>query len=196
LLCGLVLGACGGNHRNQPYYQAGESGGFFADGKTMQDPPENTVPRGLLAEDAVLYTGRSRGAFVQGFPFPVTAEVLDRGQERYEISCAPCHGDTGAGDGVIVRRGYPAPPTYHQDRLRTAPPGYLFDVITNGFGGMPSYAYQVEPRDRWAIVAYIRALQLSQNAPPAVVPPAQREELNNPSGGEEEAGEAEGGEGE
>ena len=111
------------------------------------------------------YTGKGPdGKLVDTFPFPVTKEVIERGQERFNIYCAPCHDRLGNGDGMIVRRGYRHPPSYHIDRLRQVPNGYIFDVITNGFGAMPDYAAQIPPRDRWAIVAYIRALQLSQNA--------------------------------
>lgn len=119
------------------------------------------------------YRIRGGGATMTSFPFPVTKVVLDRGKERYEIYCAPCHGKTGAGDGMIVRRGFSQPPTYHQDRLREAPVGHYFDVITNGFGAMYPYASKVSPEDRWAITAYIRALQLSQNATSADVAAAK-----------------------
>jgi mono/diheme cytochrome c family protein len=110
-------------------------------------------------------------------PFPLTIEVLERGRERFDINCAVCHGRTGDGDGMIVRRGYSRPPTFHDDRLRNAPLGHFYDVITNGFGGMPRYAGQVEPQDRWAIAAYIRALQLSQDATLNDVPADRRNEL-------------------
>ncbi|MDQ3855154.1 MAG: cytochrome c [Chloroflexota bacterium] len=177
LLGTLVLSACAGNHRNQPYYQPGKESKLFADGKAMQEPPEDTVSRGRLDEDPFLYTGMVNGKLARGFPFPITKQVLDRGQERFEISCVPCHGETGNGDGMIVRRGFPPPPSYHIDRLRTVEEGHFFDVITNGFGAMPAYGYQVAPRDRWAIIAYIRALQLSQNASVNDVPPADRGKL-------------------
>jgi mono/diheme cytochrome c family protein len=116
------------------------------------------------------------------FPLPVTAEVLDRGQQRFNVFCAPCHSRLGDGQGMIVKRGFRAPPSFHIDRLRTAPVGHFFDVITNGFGAMPDYAQQVSPRDRWAIIAYIRALQLSQNATVADVPPHKRAELDTGGG--------------
>ncbi len=110
-------------------------------------------------------------------PFPLTAEVLERGQQRFEINCAVCHGKTGGGGGMVVKRGFSPPPPYHSERLRNLPLGHFYDVITNGYGGMGSYAAQVEPRDRWAIAAYIRALQLSQNANISDVPPEKRGEL-------------------
>jgi mono/diheme cytochrome c family protein len=111
---------------------------------------------------------------VNEFPFPITKQVLDRGQERYQIYCAMCHGLTGYGDGMIVRRGFRRPPSYHDERLRNEPVGHFFDVVTNGFGAMPDYAAQIPPEDRWAIIAYIRALQLSQQAPASQVSPEMR----------------------
>jgi mono/diheme cytochrome c family protein len=126
-----------------------------------------------------LYTGKGPdGQFSNDFPFQVTKEVLERGQQRFNIYCSPCHDRLGTGDGKIVRRGYRHPPSYHIDRLRKAPNGYFFDVITNGFGAMPDYAAQVQPNDRWAIVAYIRALQLSENAPVSDVPADARGQLD------------------
>ena len=163
------------------------------DPRASRDLPEGTVARGLLREDKALYTGKRETAGTNGaggaqqqaaqtttdangntvittfpdaieeFPMPVTKEVLDRGEERYNIHCVVCHGPTGNGDGMIVRRGFSKPPTYNDDRLRNAPVGHFYDVITNGWGRMSSYAHQVPVADRWAIVAYIRALQISQN---------------------------------
>ena len=130
------------------------------------------MARGHLDDDAAFYTGKGPdGKPLDAFPFPVTKEVIERGQERFNIYCSPCHGRLGNGDGMIVRRGFRHPPSYHIDRLRSRPNGYIYDVITNGFGAMPDYAAQIAPRDRWAIVAYIRALQLSQNATVNDVPP-------------------------
>jgi mono/diheme cytochrome c family protein len=139
----------------------------------VPNTPEN---RGVTGD----YRVRGAGATVTKFPFPVTKVVLDRGKERYEIYCAPCHGKTGAGDGMIVRRGFPLPPTYHQKRLREAPVGHFFDVITNGYGAMYPYGPKVEPEDRWAIIAYIRALQLSQNAKISDVPVSERKNIGKP----------------
>jgi mono/diheme cytochrome c family protein len=136
-----------------------------------------TVARGQLREDAVFHTGRAGAAFVASVPVPVDEALLKRGRERYGIYCTPCHGQSGQGDGLVVQRGFRRPPTFHADRLRTQPDGYLYDVITNGFGTMPDYAAQVTPRDRWAIVAYLRALQISQNATLADVPAERRGEL-------------------
>ncbi|HEY9510826.1 MAG TPA: cytochrome c, partial [Verrucomicrobiae bacterium] len=123
----------------------------------------NTVARGHLNEDEAFYTGKVGTNLVTEFPFPITRGVLERGRQRFEIYCAPCHGRTGEGNGMIVQRGFPPPPSYHIDRLRAAPIGHFYDVITHGYGVMYPYAARVEPHDRWAIAAYIRALQLSRN---------------------------------
>ena len=148
---------------------------FYTDLRSARPPVEGTVARGQLREDTYLYTGKIGDNPGDYMPFPVTAEVLARGQQRYNIYCAPCHSRVGDGNGVIPSRGFPRkPPSYHTERLRKAPLGYFFDVITNGFGAMPDYASQIPPRDRWAIVAYIRALQLSQDATAADVPAGQK----------------------
>ena len=173
----VVSTACAGNHRDQPRYDPQDESRLFAGGQSARPIVGDTVARGQLQEDTVLYTGKDGAKYLRGFPFPVTKEVLDRGQDRYEISCVPCHGEVGNGDGMIVRRGYSRPPSYHIDRLRNVEEGYLYEVITIGFGTMPSYADQVAPRDRWAIVAYLRALQLSQNAKADDLSPQDRAEL-------------------
>ena len=149
---------------DQPKVRPLQASTFFADGRASRPLPEDTVARGQLRADELLYTGRIGGAVADVFPFPVTKAVLDRGQERFEIFCSPCHGRTGYGDGMIVQRGFKAPPSFHSERLRQAPAGHFFDVMTNGFGVMYDYRSRVAPEDRWAIAAYIRALQLSQNA--------------------------------
>jgi hypothetical protein len=146
-------------------------------------PVAGTVARGQLREDLHFYTGKSapdaqgKQSFEETFPFPVTRQVLDRGHERYNVSCSPCHGLIGDGEGMVVKRGFRHPPSLHIDRLRNAPVGYYFDVMTNGFGAMPDYATQIPPRDRWAIIAYIRALQLSQNIPAGQLPAGERAKL-------------------
>ena len=150
---------------------------FFADERSARPPVTGTVARGQLREDALLYTGKVNGADATVFPFPIDEPALRRGQERFDIFCAPCHARTGEGDGMVVRRGYRRPPSYHVDRLRSAPVGHFFDVITNGFGAMPDYAAQITAQDRWAIIAYIRALQLSEHATIADVPPADRSRI-------------------
>jgi hypothetical protein len=152
----------------------------FPDGQSARPLVPDTVARGHMQDDLLLFTGKVGNQDATVFPFPITRDVLARGQGRFNIYCAPCHGQTGGGNGMIVQRGFTAPPTFHQDRLRTAPVGHYFDVMTNGFGAMPSYAAQIPVRDRWAIIAYIRALQLSQHATIDDVPPDQRNDLGAP----------------
>lgn len=156
---------------NQPRYDPLEASNFFADGQSARPAVPGTIARGQLPVSDVLTTGQVNGEPATEFPFELTDAVLARGRQRFEIYCTPCHGYTGEGNGMVVQRGFPAPQTFHQDRLRTAPPGYIFTVITEGFGRMPPYAGQVPaPDDRWAIVAYVRALQLSQAAPADQLP--------------------------
>jgi hypothetical protein len=139
-----------------------EASTFFEDGRTARPLVPGTVARGYLREDTHLYAGRVDGELAEAFPFPIDRPVLERGRERFNIFCAPCHDQVGYGQGMIVRRGFRPPPSFHEERLREAPAGHFFDVITNGFGAMYSQADRIPPHDRWAIVAYIRALQLSQ----------------------------------
>jgi mono/diheme cytochrome c family protein len=178
-LLGLLAG-CRHDMYNQPRYKPLAGSAFFPDDRSARTPPEGTVARGHLDADPAFYEGQVNGKLVTQFPLPVTPELLARGEQRFNIYCAPCHSRLGDGNGMIVQRGYTHPPTFHQERLRTAPVGHFFDVITNGWGAMPDYAAQVTPRDRWAIIAYIRALQLSQNAPLAAVPAKERTQLNQP----------------
>jgi len=147
---------------------------FFPDGRSERPLVENTVARGSIANDELFVPKDSNK-----FPLPVNLELLERGQERYKIFCAPCHGLQGDGNGMVAMRGMKHPPSYHQDRLRQAPNGYFYDVIANGFGQMLDYSAQIPPRDRWAIIAYIRALQLSRNARLAELPAAMREKLDS-----------------
>lgn len=147
--------------------------GFFADHRGSRVPPAHTVARGQLREDEQFYTGKIGNELAATFPMPVTRELLERGQQRFDIYCAVCHGATGTGNGPIVQRGFPQPPSLHEQRLRDAPVGHFVDVITNGYGVMYSYASRVEPEDRWAIAAYVRALQLSQHAAPGDADPAK-----------------------
>ena len=184
-LCSLALAGngCRQDMYNQPKYKPLRPDEFFADQTSARPLPPHTVPRGHLDEDTVFFTGKNDdGTLTASFPVPISADVLKRGQERYNIYCAVCHGAAGEGDGMIVRRGYPPPPSYHIDRLRNAPPGYLYTVITNGYGIMYSYASRVEPRDRWAIAAYIRALQLSRDGRLEDVPAEQRSTLEGVKG--------------
>ena len=175
----LLLTACRQEMADQPRYEPLVRSTFFEDGRAARPLVEGTVARGELRGDELLYAGKEGGKPADLFPFPVTLAVLTRGQQRYNIFCSPCHDRVGTGQGMIVRRGYRAPASFHMDRLRQAPAGYFFDVISNGFGVMPDYAQQVHPEDRWAIVAYIRALQLSQHATLADVPEGQRQQLGN-----------------
>jgi mono/diheme cytochrome c family protein len=179
LAAGLLAAGCRQDMHDQPKFKPYAKNAFFADQRASRPLVDGTIARGHLREDAVLYTGKAAGKPVDAFPFAVSAAVMARGQERFDIFCSPCHGRTGAGDGMIVRRGYRKPPTFHQDRLRQAAPGYTFDVITNGFGAMPDYAQQIPVRDRWAIVAYIKALQRSQNAAVGSVPAEARAALES-----------------
>jgi mono/diheme cytochrome c family protein len=177
LLLATTAAACRQQMAEQPRYDPLESSTFFADGQSARPMVENTVARGALNDDEHFYDGKSGGAPATTFPFPVTAEVLQRGRERYDVFCSPCHSRTGYGDGMIARRGFTRPASFHMERLRQAPPGYLFTVITNGFAAMPAYRQQIGPEDRWAIVGYVRALQASQHAALNDVPAAAREKL-------------------
>ena len=202
----LALSACTRQDmHDQPKYKPLRGSTFFEDSLSARPILPGTVARGHLKDDLHLYTGRAsqttaipRGlplrkpsgidakspvasqgpVFVDTFPFPVTREVLDRGRERFDIFCSVCHGRLGNGEGMVVKRGFRQPPSFHIDRLKEARVGHFFDVITNGFGAMADYAAQINARDRWAIVAYIRALQLSQNVPLGDVPPEGRSQLH------------------
>ncbi|MFP3941723.1 MAG: c-type cytochrome [Thermoanaerobaculia bacterium] len=172
----LLAGGCRQDMHDQPKYESYEASRFFADGTSARPVPRGTVARGQLRDDEPFYSGfTEEDELVGTIPIRVTADVLERGRFTYDAFCAPCHDRAGTGLGMVVRRGFKQPPTYHQERLREAPPGHFFDVMTNGFGQMPSYADQIEPADRWAVVAYIRALQLSQHARLAELPPEDRE---------------------
>lgn len=176
LLAGALVAGCRQDMHDNPRYEALEESDFFADKRAMRPIPEGTVARGNLRDDEVFYTGKSNGEVVHALPPQVTVDkaLLDRGQDRYNVYCAPCHSPLGDGNGVVVQRGYKRPVSYHDARLRGMGVGYFYDVITNGFGQMPDYAAQVAPADRWAIAAYIRALQLSQAGTVDDVPVDQR----------------------
>lgn len=161
----------------QPKPMAYRASTFFADGRAMRTPVTGTIARGMLREDDAFYRGRTAGGdFVAQNPVPITREMLERGQQRYEIFCSMCHGSSGDGLGIIMtgQYGYTPAPTFHDDRLRGETEGYLYEVITNGVRNMPGYATQIPVADRWAIVAYTRALQRSQDATLADVPADQR----------------------
>jgi hypothetical protein len=178
----FCLGLCLAGCRNEMYDQAKvkplSEGEFFANGQNARPLPPDTVARGFLREDKAMYAGIGLdGKFVKDLPLPMTRELLERGHERFDIFCSPCHGKQGNGLGMIVERGFKQPSSFHTDRLREQPVGYFFDVMTQGFGQMSSYAVQVPPEDRWAIAAYVRALQFSQHAPVAELSPEDRAKL-------------------
>ena len=166
--------ACRQDMHDQPRYIPLRESTFFNDARSARPFVPGTIARGQLREDTLLYTGKVNGADATVFPFPVDDKVMARGQERFNIYCSPCHGRTGLGDGMVVRRGYRRPPSYLDDRLLNAPVGHFFDVVSNGFGAMPDYAAQIRVEDRWAIAAYVRALQMSGHATLADVPADQR----------------------
>ena len=162
---------------DQPKYIPLRESTFFNDARSARPVVAGTVARGQLRDDALLYTGKVNGANATVFPFAIDAKAMARGQERFNIYCSPCHGRTGLGDGMVVRRGYRRPPSFQDERLRSAPVGHFYDVIANGFGAMPDYAAQITVDDRWAIVAYVRALQLAGHATVDDVPADQRGKL-------------------
>jgi len=172
----LVLSGCGYTLRqdmaNQPRQNPLSPSDFFQDGRSERPAIDNTVARGSVANDALAVPKESNA-----FPLPITRELLERGLDRYGIFCSPCHGLQGDGQGMVTLRGMKHPPSYHQDRLRNEPNGYIYDVIANGFGAMNGYAAQLTPKDRWAIVAYVRVLQVSRNARVADLPAELREKL-------------------
>jgi mono/diheme cytochrome c family protein len=170
-----ALGAtgCRDGMANQPQLKPFRQSKFYDDGASARPLVPGTVPRGFLRQDRALHAGQGPdGKFVSELPVPLSRDLLLRGRERFDIFCSPCHGRTGDGDGMVVQRGFKRPSSYHVDRLRAERPGYFFDVMTKGFGEMGSYASQVPVEDRWAIAAYVRALQLSRSAPAALLGPA------------------------
>lgn len=181
LLLLLALVGCRQKMADQPQYDPLEPSAFFSDGMSARPRVAGTVARGELSNDPFFDSGKRGGQIADGFPVGVTLELVNRGHDRYDIYCAQCHGRVGDGNGMIPARGYRRPPSFHTETLRNAPTGHFFDVMTNGFGAMPPYRNQIPPRDRWAIVAYIRALQLSQHATLDDVPPAQRRQLDAPA---------------
>ena len=174
----LTVAACRQDMHDQPKYRGLRGSDFFPNGQSARPLVSNTIARGHLNEDRLLMTGKDGASDTTVFPFPVTERVMARGQERFNIYCSPCHGQTGMGDGMVVRRGFRRPPSFSEERLRTAAIGHFYDVITNGIGAMADYQTQVPVDDRWAIVAYVRALQLSAYAPLDVVPAADRGKLD------------------
>jgi mono/diheme cytochrome c family protein len=177
----LLAGGCRQDMHNSPKAIPLRESVFFKNGSSARPLVEDTVARGTLQDDVTFFTGKNGATEVDALPFALTADVLDRGEQRFNIYCTPCHGPTGRADGMIVRRGYRQPPSFHIDRLRQVPIGHFYDVMTNGFGAMPDYKAQIAPRDRWAIAAYVRALQLSQHASAADLTPDERQKLSQPA---------------
>lgn len=177
LVLALATTACRQDMHDQPRYKPLAESNFFSDHRSERPQVEGTVARGHLRVDQARYSGKFGDADVDAFPFPITRDDLVRGQQRFNIYCSPCHSRVGDGNGLVVQRGFRQPPSYYIDRLKQAPVGHFFDVITNGFGAMASYATRVTPDDRWRIIAYIRALQLSESASVNDVPPDQRQSL-------------------
>ncbi len=178
-----AMSGCHQDMTDQPKKEALEASVFFEDGRTARPLVPGTIARGHLETETPLFTGKSNGQLVAELPVPLTAELVERGRKQFSISCVPCHGKLGDGDGIIVARGLKRPSSFHVARLRGAPVGYFFDVISNGFGAMPSYRNRIAPDDRWAVAAYVRALQFSQFAPADVLSPAELEKLNLTAGG-------------
>ena len=170
----FVTAGCRIDMHVQPYYRPLTKSDFFADGRSSRLPVDGTVARGDLRDDTYFYTGKVNGNLGDTMPYPLTKEVLERGRDRFNVYCTPCHGRVGDGNGFIPSRGLRHPPSYHIDRLRKVPLAYFFDVMTNGFGVMQDYSAQIPPRDRWAIAAYVRALQMSQNVNSAELPAGQK----------------------
>jgi hypothetical protein len=187
-LCGvaMLLSGCRLDMHVQPKYLPYEPTDFFGDGRSERPVITGTVARGHLHDDELFYTGQENGAVADKFPFPITKADIERGRQRYNIYCTPCHDYTGNGQGMIVQRGFPPPPSFHIQRLREAPAGHFYEVITNGYGVMFSYAARVEPADRWRIAAYIRALQLSEHAAVSDVPDTDRSKLSQSNAGNKE----------
>ncbi len=178
VLLAAAVTACRQDMHDQPKYKPFRESEIFPDKRSARPFVAGTVARGTLREDEVFFTGKAGKDFVTEIPVKVTAELLARGQSRFQIFCSPCHGRTGRGDGMVVQRGFKKPTSYHVDRLRQMPIGYFYDVMTNGFGAMADYAAQVPPKDRWAIAAYVRTLQYSQYAPAGDVPAGECAELD------------------
>jgi mono/diheme cytochrome c family protein len=179
LVIALLLAACRPDMMNQPKAKPLSESDFFSNQANARPVPPHTVERGDARENAAFYTGLTNGTYVTQLPVKLTPELLARGRERFDAMCAECHDRTGSGSGMVVQRGFPQPPSYHVPRLRNAPIGHFFDVITNGYGVMYSYATRVEPEDRWAIAAYIRALQLSHNIKASELTLDEQQKLEN-----------------
>lgn len=176
LLC-VCATACRRDMQDQPKYKPLGENRFFADGRDARPIPAGTIARDELNDNDPMHTGADKGVFLATIPMPVTMDLLRRGRDRYNIFCSPCHARTGDGNGMVAQRGFRAPANFHDARLRAVPPGYIYQVISNGYGAMGDYANQIPVSDRWAIVAYVRALQLSRDATLSDVPQQMRQQL-------------------
>ena len=186
--CLLLVAGCRQDMHNQPKYRPLRASALFPDGSSARPLIDGTVARGTLHEDEAFFTGKIGTATVKELPFRIEEADLNRGEQRFNIFCSPCHDRTGSGKGMVVQRGYRQPPSCHIDRLKQADAGYMFDVISNGFGAMPDYRAQIDPRDRWRIVAYVRALQLSQSGTAADVPGGNPDAANAARPGQQPPG--------
>jgi mono/diheme cytochrome c family protein len=180
---GMVAAGCRQDMHQAARYDPLERSDFYADQRSSRPLVEGTVARGFLRDDARFYAGKDGATLVSDIPTPVTKELLVRGQDRFDVYCSPCHGRTGEGNGMIVQRGLKQPPSFHTERLRAQVDGYYYDVMTNGFGAMQDYSAQVAPQDRWAIVAYVRALQYSRRVNVADLPEAERAKIQSGEAG-------------
>jgi mono/diheme cytochrome c family protein len=180
LLFAMATLGCREEMRNDSRLKPLQEDPFFADRSSSRPLVPDTVPRGAVDNDDFFYRGEVNGKLVRALPVPVTEDQLDRGRDRFNIYCSVCHGPTGEGDGMIVQRGFPQPPSFHEQRLRDAPEGHFFYVISHGYGVMYPYGDRLTPADRWAVIAYIRALQLSRNSTINDVPPEQKARLMGP----------------
>ncbi len=180
-LSALLLAGCRLDMHDQPRYRIDSASDFWGDRRAARPAVQGTVARGMLKTDAALWTGKIGDKEVEQFPFPVTREVIERGRDRYNIYCTPCHGLLGYGNGVIVSRGLKNPPSYHTEALRDAPVGRIYNTITNGNGSMASYASRIPMRDRWSIVSYIRVLQQSQNVKASELSAEERQKIDQPA---------------
>ncbi len=172
------LGGCHRDMYDQPKFLPDRQNHYFPDEQTDRVPPAHAVPRGTVNDGSVFYSGKNGDALATSIPVPLTTELVQRGREEFDINCTACHGRDGYGRGMIVQRGFPPPPSFHTDRLRQAPVGHFFDVISNGYGVMYPFSSRITPADRWAIISYIRALQLSQDATPTALEPQDQAELD------------------
>jgi len=173
----FLLAGCRQDMHDQPRYKPLAASAFFADGRSARPVPAGTIARDELDDTDTLHTGLVNAQFAESIPMPINRALLNRGQQRFNIYCSPCHGQLGNGDGMVARRGFRAPADLNSDRVRQEPPGYLFQVISNGYGAMGDYADQIPVDDRWAIVAYLRALELSRSATLADVPAPRKAAL-------------------